>query len=442
MWAYGQRHGTTVDKDFQAWLTHIKELSIQNIYIYVGNLTADGAAVQNSFSGFLQFPPHLTDVLTVVREFQDTNGDGQVTPNERLFNIYAWIRGSTDAEDLAVNPDAPQALYALDDPRARFNLALLIADLTYGSDVLGNNNGLFPDLKFDGVLLDIEPIPAASFADQHYPNEMPKRYDNFILLLQKINAQGVGQQPGIRPVLAVAVNPWTADANVTPQTFIPPLKYQWDSASFAGVSPYVDQLAPMAYEPFPLDLHKSAVPPKFSLATYDAYIETNLTQITAAASYGLAKVAILLPAFSNEYDPNLFGNFGLGLSGALDFAYQAAEAALNRFQGIGIFDEITLDATEDNQFRSFLANLPDSDRDGLDDVTERNVNSSPSIADTDGDGLSDYQEVVTFGTNPANPDTDGDGYSDGVEIASGTNPLDPTSHPTVKRKGGGKGRNK
>jgi hypothetical protein len=36
-------------------------------------------------------------------------------------------------------------------------------------------------------------------------------------------------------------------------------------------------------------------------------------------------------------------------------------------------------------------------------------------ADSDGDGLTDAQEVA-IGTDPNNPDTDGDGYSDGVEV--------------------------
>lgn len=46
-----------------------------------------------------------------------------------------------------------------------------------------------------------------------------------------------------------------------------------------------------------------------------------------------------------------------------------------------------------------------------------------SAKDSDGDGLSDWQEVV-YGTNPYNPDTDGDGLSDGWEVEHETDPLD------------------
>lgn len=46
-----------------------------------------------------------------------------------------------------------------------------------------------------------------------------------------------------------------------------------------------------------------------------------------------------------------------------------------------------------------------------------------SSVDTDGDGLSDVDEVQLYGTDASNPDTDGDGYSDGVEIKNGYSPL-------------------
>jgi gliding motility-associated-like protein len=45
--------------------------------------------------------------------------------------------------------------------------------------------------------------------------------------------------------------------------------------------------------------------------------------------------------------------------------------------------------------------------------------------DSDGDGLSDFDEVNTTGTDPNNPDTDGDGYNDGNEVTINSDPLDP-----------------
>lgn len=43
--------------------------------------------------------------------------------------------------------------------------------------------------------------------------------------------------------------------------------------------------------------------------------------------------------------------------------------------------------------------------------------------DSDGDGLSDYDEKYNHGTDHFAVDTDGDGISDGEEVASGTDPL-------------------
>jgi hypothetical protein len=68
----------------------------------------------------------------------------------------------------------------------------------------------------------------------------------------------------------------------------------------------------------------------------------------------------------------------------------------------------------------------DSDGDGLTDYQEVHIyHTDPNKADTDNDGLNDREEVITWKTNPLNPDTDGDGYSDGVEVKNGFNPLGP-----------------
>lgn len=44
------------------------------------------------------------------------------------------------------------------------------------------------------------------------------------------------------------------------------------------------------------------------------------------------------------------------------------------------------------------------------------------MIDSDKDGLTDWQEEI-YKTDPNNPDTDGDGYSDGEEVLSGYDPL-------------------
>ena len=102
----------------------------------------------------------------------------------------------------------------------------------------------------------------------------------------------------------------------------------------------------------------------------------------------------------------------------------------------------------------------DTDNDRLADDLEVHFGTDPQNPDTDGDGMSDGDEVYAFGTDPLNPDparqpdtgvdtdndrltdeqeaqigtdpqnpdTDGDGVSDGDEVyAFGTDPLTPDS---------------
>lgn len=86
--------------------------------------------------------------------------------------------------------------------------------------------------------------------------------------------------------------------------------------------------------------------------------------------------------------------------------------------------EIPADISAKMQNDQLLFGEPvDSDKDGLDDVREREIGTDPSNPDTDNDGLSDSDEVIVWKTDPSNPDSDGDSYLDGQEIANGYNPL-------------------
>ncbi len=67
----------------------------------------------------------------------------------------------------------------------------------------------------------------------------------------------------------------------------------------------------------------------------------------------------------------------------------------------------------------------DSDGDGLSDGDEvHKYKTDPNNKDTDGDGISDGDEVLKYKTDPLNKDTDGDGLSDGEEVMTyHTDPL-------------------
>ncbi len=58
----------------------------------------------------------------------------------------------------------------------------------------------------------------------------------------------------------------------------------------------------------------------------------------------------------------------------------------------------------------------DSDGDGIVDGKEMEIGTDPKKLDTDGDSLSDYDEIYKYGTDPKKADVDGDGLSDYDEI--------------------------
>jgi hypothetical protein len=84
---------------------------------------------------------------------------------------------------------------------------------------------------------------------------------------------------------------------------------------------------------------------------------------------------------------------------------------------------------------------PDVDGDGLLDiyetgtkiyVSENDTGTDPFNPDSDDDGLTDGQEVNTYGTNPNFSDTDNDNYLDATEVFEGGNPLDDSSTPGMR----------
>ncbi|MBR3084748.1 MAG: S-layer homology domain-containing protein [Oscillospiraceae bacterium] len=73
----------------------------------------------------------------------------------------------------------------------------------------------------------------------------------------------------------------------------------------------------------------------------------------------------------------------------------------------------------------------DHDEDGLTNIEEQTVGTNSSFTDTDGDGLSDYVEVKVYQTDPLNPDSDRDGLTDAEELLLGLDPLSPCSDGTI-----------
>jgi len=62
----------------------------------------------------------------------------------------------------------------------------------------------------------------------------------------------------------------------------------------------------------------------------------------------------------------------------------------------------------------------DPDHDGLTNLQEFQNGTDPNNPDTDGDGLTDGQEVLVYNTSPVLFSTDGTGIPDGIEVQTGT----------------------
>jgi len=65
----------------------------------------------------------------------------------------------------------------------------------------------------------------------------------------------------------------------------------------------------------------------------------------------------------------------------------------------------------------------DSTSSPLTTTTSTTATTVDRTTDSDGDGLTDYEETNFYKTSPSVADTDGDGFSDGSEVKNGFNPL-------------------
>ncbi|MGH2537267.1 MAG: protein kinase domain-containing protein [Candidatus Promineifilaceae bacterium] len=164
-------------------------------------------------------------------------------------------------------------------------------------------------------------------------------------------------------------------------------------------------------------------------------------------AYGAIFVVVFLCALSGLILLIQRDRLGFGQTGTPGAANALTATAISALQTIGVSTQTAATGTA---AAATAAVAGDRDRDGLSDAQEAVLGSNPDVADSDGDGLLDGEEVLTWATNPLKLDTDsdglsdgdevrqlrtsplqadsdGDGLADGVEVSLGSNPLDPLS---------------
>lgn len=148
---------------------------------------------------------------------------------------------------------------------------------------------------------------------------------------------------------------------------------------------------------------------------WELIFDTNFT-ITEISNSWAATVTELEPysyMLKGTYTGTVAANssVSLGFIGIKDGSPEISNISLTEV----IADKVFLDCLYLAQFKDKLEDLPDKDNDSLPDIIEFYAKTNPNEVDTDGDGLSDYDEIFLTKTDPLIKDTDENGITDGNE---------------------------
>ena len=128
----------------------------------------------------------------------------------------------------------------------------------------------------------------------------------------------------------------------------------------------------------------------------------------------------LLKDYLPEFD-RLFRNYAGAVAGGNEALIIFADEQIEKYLDYVVVDENT-DQVLSFELNSFLVNARNFVRTKEAEVIK--TSEGDSAIDFDKDGLTDYDEVVLYGTDPKLADEDNDGSLDSVEIILGYNPTD------------------
>ena len=193
-------------------------------------------------------------------------------------------------------------------------------------------------------------------------------------------------------------------------------------------------------------------PPIVNVKAVNAYVKGSAGGAISASATALIGVP------NGRASLFTWSGFGGGADGALGGTGGTAPLGVTSFKGsVGLFkiyDRALTEAEADEAYLkvadritesdSDFDGLPDfwetrffgdlaqgssdnNDNDGLTNLEELNAGSNPTLADSDADGLDDEVEIsLAEPTDVNNPDTDGDGLTDGEEVNG-----NPSSNPLI-----------
>lgn len=135
------------------------------------------------------------------------------------------------------------------------------------------------------------------------------------------------------------------------------------------------------------------------------------------------------PSITDPYMPTDFNDIdGDGISDSKEEDYECLDVNVKDNEDDPDNDGLTNEEEIENYSNPCIADSDgDGDLDGEEVAAKTNPTSAQSFIDSDGDDLSDKSEEQ-YGTDPNNPDTDGDGFDDGQEVSmmnGGRDDVDP-----------------
>ena len=161
--------------------------------------------------------------------------------------------------------------------------------------------------------------------------------------------------------------------------------------------------------------------------------ETRYFKVVLTTNYGEKIESVPFVVTKDEYDyydVEFLDSDNDGLPDVLEIAIGTrSDLADTDGDTLTDYQEVYITGTDPTVYDSVIEGVSDADADcdsdGLSNSYEIELGSDPCSEFSDEDEFNDYDEVYIYGTDPSKTDTDDDGISDSSEIKLGLDPNDP-----------------